>query len=99
MPTYTYTAFAPGAFTFPNGGGFSNGTQFQLDPGWDARNDGYTFAITDDDSIFGGDLESRNDGGGSANEIGTDSGRNVSTTLRQRGLDFRLVRLPYGLVD
>ena len=77
MPTYTYTAFAPDAFTFPDGGGFFTGNRFQLDPGWDAQNDGYTFAITDDDAIFGGDVEVRDDGGTSGNEIGSDSGQSA----------------------
>lgn len=80
MPTYTYTSFAPDAFTFPDGGGFSGGNRFQLAPGWDAQNNAYTFAITDDDAIFGGDVEVRDDGGASSNEIGSDSGQSAVVT-------------------
>lgn len=80
MAVFTYTAFAPDAFAFPDGGGFSNGNRFQLDPGWDADNDGYGFEITDDDSVFGGDLDLRDDGGASADEIGSDSGQTAVVT-------------------
>lgn len=65
---------------FLTGVGFPIGHRFQLDPGWDAQTDGYTFAVTDDDATFGADLDARDDGGGLANETGTDSGQSVVVT-------------------
>lgn len=69
MPTFSYTGFAPGAFSFPTGGRLSVGNQVQLDPGWDAQTDGYTFALTggaQDDTLAGGDGVDLIDGGARA---------------------------------
>ncbi len=55
MATYNFKGFAPNAFSFPAGGGFSTGSQFQLDPGWDTQDNAYNFQVSDGDAFFGGD--------------------------------------------
>ena len=49
MATFNFTGFAADAFSSPGG------STIQLDPGWDAQDDGYDFEITDDDTQFQGD--------------------------------------------
>lgn len=92
MATFNFTAFAPGAFTFPGGGGFSIGNQFQLDPGWDAANDGYGFEFIDSDNVFGSEPGDRSDISIGQRAIVTDSsGTIVSSGSTNRGVGYSFV--------